>query len=175
MKRQHKTIETSWAQGYARVLYELKIPAEDIAETRDLFAQTPKLLETLTNPTIFIARKERVIDRIFPASIRSFLKVVCRYERTGRIGEIFDAYDSYCRQQERILTAELTCVEPPEEQRMEEIRKFLCRKYGADEAQVEIRKDPELFGGFILRAGSDEYDWSLRGRLQRMQEQLTWR
>ena len=45
MKRQQRIIETSWARGYARVLYELKVPAEDIEETRNLFAQTPELLE----------------------------------------------------------------------------------------------------------------------------------
>lgn len=115
MKRQQRIIETSWARGYARVLYELKVPAEDIEETRNLFAQTPELLEVLTNPTIFIAKKEKVIDRIFPSSIRNFLKVVCRYEKMNRIGEIFEAYDSYCRQQKRILQAQLTCVEPPDE------------------------------------------------------------
>ena len=59
MKRQQRIIETSWARGYARVLYELKVPAEDIEETRNLFAQTPELLEVLTNPTIFIAKKRR--------------------------------------------------------------------------------------------------------------------
>ncbi len=35
---------------------ERKVPAEDIEETRNLFAQTPELLEVLTNPTIFIAK-----------------------------------------------------------------------------------------------------------------------
>ena len=49
-----------------------------------------------------------------------------------------------------------------DEQRLEEIRQFLCRKYGADEAQVEIQRDPGLFGGFILHVGSDEYGWSLK-------------
>ena len=175
MKRQQRIIETSWARSYARVLYELKVPAEDIEDTKNLFAQTSELLEVLTNPTIFIMKKEKIIDRIFPSSIRNFLKVVCRYGKMSRIGEIFDAYDCYCRRQKRILQAELICVEPPDELRLEEIRQFLCRKYKADEAQVEIRKDPGLFGGFVLHVGSDEYDWSLKGRLQRMQEQLTWR
>ena len=32
MKRQQRIIETSWARGYARVLYELKVPAEDIED-----------------------------------------------------------------------------------------------------------------------------------------------
>ena len=77
MKRQQRIIEILGA-GYARVLYELKVPAEDIEETRNLFAQTPELLEVLTNPTIFIAKKEKVIDRIFPLFHRNFLKVVCK-------------------------------------------------------------------------------------------------
>ena len=29
--------------------------------------------------------------------------------------------------------------------------------------------------GFILKTGDDEYDWSLKGRLTRLEQKLTWR
>lgn len=52
---------------------------------------------------------------------------------------------------------------------------FLCKKYGVRRANIEIREDLGLLGGFILHAKSDEYDWSLKGRLKRLEQKLTWR
>ena len=54
-------------------------------------------------------------------------------------------------------------------------KEFLCRKYGAKKADITVRRDDTLFGGFILRVGSDEYDWSMKGRLNRLEQTLTWR
>ena len=52
---------------------------------------------------------------------------------------------------------------------------FLCKKYGAKSAKIEVRQDKALLGGFILQVGSDEYDWSMKGRLNRLEQRLTWR
>ncbi len=50
---------------------------------------------------------------------------------------------------------------------------FLCKKYGAKSAKIEVRQDKALLGGFILRVGSDEeYDWSLKGRLSRLEQRI---
>ena len=49
---------------------------------------------------------------------------------------------------------------------------FLCGRYGADQALIEIRHDASLLGGFILRVGNDEYDWSMKGRLDRLTKAL---
>ena len=52
---------------------------------------------------------------------------------------------------------------------------FLCKKYEASKARIENQTDSTLLGGFVLRTGSDEYDWSLKGRLDRLGQKLTWR
>ena len=49
---------------------------------------------------------------------------------------------------------------------------FLCGKYGAKKANIKVSQDAALLGGFILRVGSDEYDWSMRGRLNRLEQRL---
>ena len=63
----------------------------------------------------------------------------------------------------------------PDAEQKKGMEDFLCRKYGADQALIEIRQDASLLGGFILRAGSDEYDWSMKGRLDRLTEALAGR
>lgn len=165
----------SCSARYAKVLYELNIPDEVICKTKDIFTEVPQLHDVFVNPTIREEQKLKVIDQVFPEEIRNFLKVTCRYQRMDLIGDIFMAYDKYCDEQKKVMNAVLACVEPPSEVQLEEMRAFLCKKYDAVKANIEIRKDNTLLGGFILRVGSDEYDWSLKGRLNRLEQKLTWR
>ena len=52
---------------------------------------------------------------------------------------------------------------------------FLCGRYGAVKAKIQVCRDESLLGGFILRVGNDEYDWSIKGRLDSLKQKLTWR
>ena len=178
MKTQTTTSQmycSSAAMRYAQVLYELNVPKEAIQKAREIFEEVPQLHDVFVNPTIPAQKKERVIDKVFPQEIRNFLKVACKYERTDLIPEIFAAYDKYCDEKEQTLSAVLTCVERPTEEQLESMEAFLCRKYEASRARIEIQTDRTLLGGFVLRTGSDEYDWSLKGRLDRLGQKLTWR
>ena len=167
MKTQTTTSQmycSSAAMRYAQVLYELNVPKEAIQKAREIFEEVPQLHDVFVNPTIPAQKKERVIDKVFPQEMRNFLKVACKYERMDLIPEIFAAYDRYCDEQDRILSAVLTCVELPSDEQLKNM-----------EARIEIQTDSPLLGGIVLRTGSDEYDWSLKGRLDRLGQKLTWR
>ena len=43
------------------------------------------------------------------------------------------------------------------------------------DVKIQIVEDTSLLGGFILHVENDEYDWSLKGRLTRLEQKLTWR
>ena len=172
MKTQTTTSQmycSSAAMRYAQVLYELNVPKEAIQKAREIFEEVPQLHDVFVNPTIPAQKKERVIDKVFPQEMRNFLKVACKYERMDLIPEIF------ADEQDRILSAVLTCVELPSDEQLKNMEAFLCKKYEASKARIEIQTDSTLLGGFVLRTGSDEYDWSLKGRLDRLGQKLTWR
>ncbi|GKH30884.1 hypothetical protein CE91St64_02910 [Faecalicatena contorta] len=158
---------------YAKVLYELNMNREAIQKAEEIFAEVPQLKDVLINPTIREEKKFKVIDRVFPEEIRNFLKVACRHHRMELIGDIFKAYHQYCDEQNKILNAVLTCVEPPSEVQLNKMKAFLCKKYDAVKADIEIVQDKALLGGFVLRVGCDEFDWSLQGRLNRLEQKLT--
>lgn len=163
------------AKRYALVLYELHMPVEEIQKTKQIFEEIPQLQEVFVNPTVLQEEKFHVIEQVFPEEIRKFLKVVCGYQKMNMLSEIFDAFESYCDEQNGILYAALACTEPPNEEQLKEMEEFLCRKYAVKKAMIEIHIQADLLGGFVLHAGSDEYDWSLRGRLNRLEQKLTWR
>ena len=165
--------QTACSMGYAKVLYELNMNGEAIQKTEEIFAEVPQLRDVFINPTIREEKKFKVIDRVFPEEIRNFLKVACRHHRMDLIGDIFKAYHQYCDEQNKILNAVLTCVEPPSEVQLNKMKAFLCKKYDAVKADIEIIQDKGLLGGFVLRVGCDEFDWSLQGRLNRLEQKLT--
>ena len=154
---------------------QIYCPMAAIRYARVLFEEVPQLHEIFANPIIELQKKMNVVDRVFPKEIRNFLKVACRYQRMNLIEDIFTAYDRYCDEQNQVLNAVLTCIQPQTEEQKKGMEAFLCKKYGANRAKIEVRQDKALLGGFILRVGSDEYDWSMKGRLNRLEQRLTWR
>ena len=137
---------SSAAMRYAQVLYELNVPKEAIQKAREIFEEVPQLHDVFVNPTIPTLKKASVIDKVFPQEMRNFLKVVCKYDRMDLITEIFAAYDKYCDEQDQILKAVLTCVELPSEEQLKNMEAFLCKKYEANRAEIEVQTDSALLG-----------------------------
>ena len=136
---------------YARVLYEVGVPKEAVQKTREIFEEVPQLHEIFANPTIELQKKMNVVDRVFPKEIRNFLKVACRYQRMDLIEDIFTAYDRYCDEQNQVLNAVLTCIQPPTEEQKKGMEAFLCKKYGAKSAKIEVRQDKRIYSQNISR------------------------
>lgn len=164
---------TTAAVNYAKVLYELGTPQTAVREAQELFVKNPELVSCLENPLIAFEVKERIVDRIFPTEIRSFIKVVCRHRRIMLWQDIFQEYQELCQEAENVMKAALICVTPPDEKQEKGIREFLCREFQVKAAELKLVQDQSLIGGFILEAGGKTYDWSLRGRCRRLEEKLT--
>ncbi|MFR8426367.1 MAG: F0F1 ATP synthase subunit delta [Roseburia inulinivorans] len=69
----------------------------------------------------------------------------------------------------------MQCAEVPDETQTCTDQKLSGREISKDTGRAGIRKKPELIAGFVLRVGDIEEDFSIRGRLDRLQQKLTWR
>lgn len=163
---------TQTSISYATVLYELKISRSAVEASSQIFREVPEVSKALENPTVPMETKHRIVERIFPEEMQNFLKTMCDHHQAAKAEEIFEAYRQYADRQEGVLTATLFYVTLPGEEQMEGIRQFLCRKYQCRDARIELVERPELIGGFILKTGSSEYDWSLKGRLQQLTHKM---
>ena len=164
---------TQTAINYAKVLYDLDLSEGDIKETEALFRKNPVLEKSLSNPLVPEDAGKRIIDRLVPAPMRSFVKTVYRHHKISSLGEIFEAYQELIRKKNRTLKASLRYVTAPKEEQLEGIRTFLCRTFHAKKAEIDLTEDKSLIGGFILQAEGNEYDWSLRGRYRKLEQKLT--
>ena len=163
---------TQQAINYGIALYELNIPEEELTAQRNLLWETKELTESLASPVVSLKAKHAVIDRIFTGKFKNFLKKLCDYNSVGYLEEILQAYDLYRNQIEGKLQGELLFVTPPTESQLEQIKGFLCKKYNKKQIELKMRQAPELIGGFIIRTGNYEYDWSYAGRLKALQQKL---
>ncbi|MSS64781.1 ATP synthase F1 subunit delta [Velocimicrobium porci] len=166
---------TQTAINYARVLHELSIPRETIMDTKQAFLSVPELNVFFTNPVISKEKKHEVINRLFPKEIKSFLKVLCNHHSFDEVNDIFEAYEDWERQKQNKLLAKLYYFTAPNEEQLAKIKEFLCKEYKANDVEFMLKEQPELLGGFILRVGDKEYDWSVKGRFQLLKQKLTWR
>ena len=163
---------TQLAINYGTALYELNIPEEELTVQRNLLWKTKELTESLASPIVSLKAKHAVIDRIFTGKFKNFLKKLCDYNSVGYLEEILQAYDLYRNEAEGKLEGELLFVTPPTEAQLEQIKGFLCKKYNKKQVELNMQQAPELIGGFIIRTGNYEYDWSYAGRLKALQQKL---
>lgn len=160
------------AINYGQVLYELSLPEKVIEDTALALKTVSELKRVLNSPVIPKTSKHRVIDRVFDEPVRVFLKVLVDRRDMELAEDIFEAWRSLVCKEAGILEASLTYVTKPDEEQMREIKAMLCRKYEKKEVRLRLIEDPGLIGGFILRVGDVETDWSLKGRLRQLEQNI---
>ena len=158
--------------SYANVLLSLCGAPDAVADAQKAFQNCPQLTDALSNPTIPEAEKFAAIDRIFPESLRTFLKVVCQNGQIDSILEIFSEYEVLERRQRNCAQAVLEYVTPLTDAQLSAMKKMICAKTGAAEVQLELKQTPSLLGGFVLHIGDDEYDRSMRSAVRNMRKSL---
>lgn len=71
------------------------------------------------------------------------------------------------------LACVLEYVTEPDAKQLKGILAFLKQQYAGRDLIVEKKENPSLGSGFILRAGSQEYDWSEEGRRKLLEKRLS--
>jgi F-type H+-transporting ATPase subunit delta len=163
---------TQAAINYGQVLYELSLPEKVIEDAALAFKTVPELKRVLNSPVVPKTSKHRIIERVFDESIRIFFKVLVDRRDMDLADEIFEAWRSKVCKEAGVLEAALYYVTEPDEEQIREIKAMLCRKYEKKEVRLCMIEDPGLIGGFLLRVGDVETDWSLKGRLRQLEQNI---
>ena len=63
----------------------------------------------------------------------------------------------------------------PKKEQLDGMKNFLCKKYHTKDVQIKQIEDKSLIGGFCIRVEDEEIDYSLKGKINALQQKLTWR
>lgn len=157
---------------YCEKLHELKIPKDALQEAVLVVQDVPEIVTELSNPALTLERKNKIIDRIFPEAVRTFLKVLCEKDDISNLVEIVDTFTGATLVNKEPLEATLLFVKEPNDEQLKGIKEFLVKKYNRTDIILEMEEDSTLGSGFVIRANNEEFDWSARGRVDQLQEKL---
>jgi F-type H+-transporting ATPase subunit delta len=147
---------------------------EALADFAAAIEQSPELHAVLRNPQLESAAKARILEDIAGDEeplFRNFLLLVAEKGRAGEIDAIAQEFERLIAREERRLTVELTTARELSD---EEAAAIVAQIETAAGRKVEATRsvDPRLVGGVVLQAGSYRVDASVRGRLERLRQEL---
>jgi F-type H+-transporting ATPase subunit delta len=166
---------------YAEALYEaaqdggrLAQVHEALADFAAAVAETPELASVLRNPQLESAAKARILADLAGDEeplFSNFLALLAEKGRAGELEAIAAEFERLIARAERRLTVELTTAR---ELTDEEARAIVAQIEQAAGRAVDAtrRVDPSIVGGIVLTAGEYRVDASVRGRLERLRQEL---
>jgi F-type H+-transporting ATPase subunit delta len=169
---------------YAKALFDAAKDAGRLARVREELSdfvaaveQVPELRELLRTPQLDPRAKSGALEAVLGDAdelVRNFLLLLAEKGRAGQVEEIQREFERLALAEERRLEVELTTaveLDGKEERRIvEQIERATGRKVDATR-----KVDPDLIGGVVLRAGSLRVDASVRGRIERLRQELVTR
>jgi len=169
---------------YARALFDAAKDRDRLASVREdlgdfvaAVEEVPELRSLLRDPVLDPKEKAAALDSILGGVdelVRNFLLLVAEKNRTAQIEEIAKEFDRLVAAEERRLEVELTTAFELSDK---EAKSIVAQIEKASGRQVDATRsvDPDLIGGLILQAGSMRVDASVRGRLNRLRQDLVTR
>jgi F-type H+-transporting ATPase subunit delta len=134
----------------------------------------PELRAVLRNPQVDPQAKADLLEQLLGEAdplVRNFLRLVAEKGRIREIEDIAREFERLVAVEERRLNVELTTAYALSD---EEAQRILKQIEDASGRKVEATQkvDPSLIGGFVLQVGSMRVDASLRGRINRLRQEL---
>jgi F-type H+-transporting ATPase subunit delta len=134
------------------------------------------LRQALFNPALAADVRVRVIDALAPRlhlarEVRNFLAVLLRHDRMSAVEEIVAAYRAEVDRRQGISNVEVISARRLDADERFQMEQQVARLAGT-QVRALFREDNGLMGGAVVRIGSTIYDGSVRGRLDRMKQEL---
>ena len=149
-----------------------QIADREIDEALDLLQIVPEIQKQLDDPTASPENKEKIIQKIFPLQIRGLLKLLAAHCQVSELEMLKEEYHTLSAEEKQPLDCVLEYVTEPSDRQLKGIVSFLEEKYPGRVLNLTRKQNENLGSGFILRAGSQEYDWSTKGREALMKKKI---
>jgi F-type H+-transporting ATPase subunit delta len=169
-------IVTGMAGRYATALFELALEEHALDPVRSdldrfdaLIAESADLQRLVRSP-VFTAEEQSkalaaVLDRTGISGLaQRFLLVVSSNRRLFAVREIVRAFRQPVARHKGEVTASVTMAETPSGAQLTAIKDAL-KAVTKKDVQVEVKVDPSVIGGLIVKLGSRMVDASLRAKL----------
>jgi F-type H+-transporting ATPase subunit delta len=168
--------DSALAGRYATALFELALEAgavdavlADLKRFDALLDESADLMRLVRSPVFTADVQSKALAAVLgEAGITGlaarFLGVVTSNRRLFAVRDIVNAYRALVARHNGEVTAYVTVAEPLADAHRNEVRDALNAVTGKD-VQVDVKVDPSIIGGLVVKLGSRMVDSSLRTKL----------
>jgi F-type H+-transporting ATPase subunit delta len=169
-------IVSGMAARYATALFDLAVEANaidavkaDLDRFDALIAESPDLTRLVRSP-VFSAEEQlqalaAVLERAGIGGLATnFLKLVTTNRRLFSVRDMIRAFRDLVARHRGETTAQVTVAEPLKDEHLGALRAALKSVSGKD-VDLDIKIDPAIIGGLVVKLGSRMVDTSLRTKL----------
>jgi F-type H+-transporting ATPase subunit delta len=171
------------AGRYATALFELALEGNvidavksDLDRFDGLIGESPDLMRLVRSPVFTAEEQTRALAAVLDQAgigglAASFLKLVASNRRLFAVRDMIRAYRTLVARHKGEVTAEVTVADKLSPKRFADIKAALNAVTGKD-VQVDLRVDPAIIGGLVIKLGSRMVDSSLRTRLNALKHAM---
>jgi F-type H+-transporting ATPase subunit delta len=164
------------ATRYASALFDLArderavdAVAGDLDRFERLLQESADLQRLVRSPVFTAEQQEGAIDAIltragFDGLAANFIRLVAAKRRLFALSDMIRAFRELVMKAKGIVRAEVTLAHQPPDPVMNDITSAL-RDVARSDVALDVRIDPNLIGGLIVKIGSRMVDASVRSKL----------
>lgn len=149
-----------------------QITEKSLDEALDLLQMVPEIQKQLDDPTASQENREKLIRKLFPLEIRGLLGLLSKDHQVSELAALKKEYGALRSEEKEPLNCVLEYVTEPTDKQSDGIICFLKEKYPGRVLNLTKKQNTDLGNGFVLRAGSEEYDWSMKGRAALLKKRI---
>jgi F-type H+-transporting ATPase subunit delta len=168
------------AERYAAALFDLADErrmldevAANLRQLRAMVEASGDFLRLIRSPVLSRGEQAKAIGVLaeraeLSSLVRNFLAVIARNRRLFAVPAIIEAFLHKLATRRGEVDAQVTTAQPLSEAQLAALNEHLRRSIGS-RVSVNVRVDPGLIGGIIVKVGSRMVDGSVESKLQRLQ------
>ena len=173
-------IAAPYARAFADVVFEAHLNANDVQQQLNDFVaawrESADLRELFLDPSFPSDQKVAILDQLnarlgMSVQVRNFIAVIIQHDRLYVLDEILAEYRKEVNRRLGISEVQVTTARPLDANERQGIEQKVAAMTGT-QVQATYHEDKSLLGGVVVRVGSTVYDGSVKGRLDRLKEQL---
>jgi F-type H+-transporting ATPase subunit delta len=147
----------------------------DALHTAARVVDDPRVHSLIDDPHVTTEQLSKLVLDIAGANLgehgRNFVQALAEARRLNCLPEIAALFDIYKDDAEGIADVTVTSAAPLDAKQEQSLSVAMARRLKR-EVRLHCTTDPELLGGAVLRAGDLVIDGSVRGRLERIANEL---
>lgn len=173
-------IAAPYARAFASVVFEAHLNANDIQQQLNDFVaawrESADLREIFLDPSFPSEQKVAILDKLnarlgMSVQVRNFIAVLIQHNRLDVLDDVLAEYRKEVNRRLGISEVLVTTARPLDANERQGIEQKVAAMTGT-QVQATYHEDKSLLGGVVVRVGSTVYDGSVKGRLDRLKEQL---